>query len=190
MRFLQKRFEKGFTLIELLIVIAVIGVLIAIVLLAINPLEQLARGRDANRKTAVAQLGRALSAYITTQSLPLYPPPPAGFIPAWQTSLRNAGEVGNIIVVPVSPRAAPAPCAANAEGNMCYSSTGPNAVIWTILESASETDKSDGVTGGGTCTTAPTHQAVVVWDSSQGRAGLLCLTGDPDNIPNIGAALN
>jgi prepilin-type N-terminal cleavage/methylation domain-containing protein len=56
-----KKVTRGFTLIELLVVIAVIGVLAAIVLLAVNPTEQLARGRDANRISAVEGLGKAMS---------------------------------------------------------------------------------------------------------------------------------
>lgn len=57
--------QKGFTLIELLVVIAVLGVLATIVLLAVNPGEQLARARDTSRIAAVTQLGRALQAYYT-----------------------------------------------------------------------------------------------------------------------------
>jgi prepilin-type N-terminal cleavage/methylation domain-containing protein len=45
----QIRPRKGFTLIELLIVIAVIGILVVVVLLLINPAEYLRRGRDSNR---------------------------------------------------------------------------------------------------------------------------------------------
>lgn len=37
----------GFTLIELLIVMAILGVLAVVVLVAINPVQQLARTRDA-----------------------------------------------------------------------------------------------------------------------------------------------
>ena len=72
----SKKLSKGFTLIELLIVIAVIGVLAAVILVAIDPIEQLARGRDAGRKSTNVQLGRALEAfYANTGS---YPDPAAG----------------------------------------------------------------------------------------------------------------
>ncbi len=57
--------QKGFTLIELLVVIAVLGVLATIVLLAVNPGEQLARARDTSRIAGATQLGRALQAYYT-----------------------------------------------------------------------------------------------------------------------------
>ncbi|OGH32677.1 MAG: hypothetical protein A2953_01415 [Candidatus Levybacteria bacterium RIFCSPLOWO2_01_FULL_36_54] len=55
---------QGFTLVELLIVIAVLGVLATIVLLAVNPAGQLARARDAGRKTALKSIANALEAYV------------------------------------------------------------------------------------------------------------------------------
>ena len=59
----------GFTLIELLVVITVLGVLATIVLLAVNPGEQLARAKDASRIEAVTQLSRALQAYYTANGV-------------------------------------------------------------------------------------------------------------------------
>ncbi|HVZ11787.1 MAG TPA: prepilin-type N-terminal cleavage/methylation domain-containing protein, partial [Patescibacteria group bacterium] len=56
MKTTAQKIQRGFTLIELLVVIAVIGVLAAIVLLAVNPTEQLARGRDANRISSIEGL--------------------------------------------------------------------------------------------------------------------------------------
>ena len=61
--FNRKNYLKGFTLIELLIVIAILGVLAVVVLVAINPVQQLARTRDAGRKSSVAQIGHAVAAY-------------------------------------------------------------------------------------------------------------------------------
>ena len=47
--------RRGFTLIELLIVMAILGVLAVVVLVAINPIQQLARTRDTGRKSGVTQ---------------------------------------------------------------------------------------------------------------------------------------
>ncbi|OGH23648.1 MAG: hypothetical protein A2958_02645 [Candidatus Levybacteria bacterium RIFCSPLOWO2_01_FULL_38_13] len=56
--------RQGFTLIELLIVIAVLGVLAAMVLVVVNPGKRMAQTRDAQRKTQLSQVKRALEAYM------------------------------------------------------------------------------------------------------------------------------
>jgi prepilin-type N-terminal cleavage/methylation domain-containing protein len=55
--------HKGFTLLEILLVIAAIGVLAAIVIIAINPQRQLAQVRDASRESGVQSLQKALDQY-------------------------------------------------------------------------------------------------------------------------------
>lgn len=66
--------QKGFTLIELLIVIAVLGVLAVAVLSAINPIEQINRGRDTGSRSDAEQLLSASDRYYASQ----------GYYP-WQT---------------------------------------------------------------------------------------------------------
>lgn len=55
--------EVGFTLIELLVVIAVIGVLATVIVVVINPTEQLNRAKDAGRKSDLRQIADAIEKY-------------------------------------------------------------------------------------------------------------------------------
>jgi type II secretion system protein G len=59
-----KRQKKGFTLLEILLVIAAIGILAAIVLVAINPNRQISQVRNADRRSDVNTLYKALEQYL------------------------------------------------------------------------------------------------------------------------------
>jgi|GEM_PF-670403 prepilin-type N-terminal cleavage/methylation domain-containing protein len=62
---------KGFTLLEILLVIGAIGILSAIVLVAINPNRQLAQARDAQRKIDINTINKSLEQFlIDTYSYP------------------------------------------------------------------------------------------------------------------------
>ncbi len=52
--------KKGFTLIELLVVIGIIGILAAIVLVAVNPGRQFAQARDRQRQSDLLQITNAI----------------------------------------------------------------------------------------------------------------------------------
>lgn len=153
--------KKGFTLIELLIVIAVLGVLAAVVLVAINPVEQLARGRDAGRKNTVGQLNSAAQAYYTVRQG--YPTASA----TWITDLVNAGEIRSVpAAVPYSLLGA---CTTNAQNSFCYADDGAtppqDSIIFVRMESSSENDKCP----------AATPDAFFLWSSGDGRTGVVCM---------------
>lgn len=59
--------KKGFTLLEILLVIAAIGILAAIVIVAINPTRQLAQVRNSTRQSDVNNLSKALDQYLIDQ---------------------------------------------------------------------------------------------------------------------------
>lgn len=83
----MKKLTKGFTMIELLIVIAVLGVLAIAVLSAINPIEQINRGRDTGSRSDAEQLLSAVDRFNAAQGYwpwalsPTNPVPPQSI--AW-----------------------------------------------------------------------------------------------------------
>lgn len=167
----MKKISKGFTLIELLIVIAVLGVLAAVVLVAIDPAEQLKRGRDAGRKSSVGQLGRAIQAFYTN----------AGAYPTasqWTTAPNVLVTSGDLKTFPSNPAYGTAGlnCTVNpfpAGAPYCYVvGTLPpiEAITYARLESKSEINK---------CAPA-TPIPWIVWSSVVGKAGLVCrAAGEP-----------
>lgn len=68
-----KRKFRGFTLIELLIVIAILGILAAAVLVAINPGKRTRQAQDAQRKNDIGALATEVQAYYTAPGAGTYP---------------------------------------------------------------------------------------------------------------------
>ena len=89
--------KKGFTLIELLIVIVILGLLAAVVLAAINPVEARNKAVDTANKADASQVVNALDRYFTSKgSYPWGATAPSdgtAVSAAWLTTMVNSGEI-------------------------------------------------------------------------------------------------
>lgn len=161
--------RKGFTLIELLVVIAVLGVLAGVLLIAINPLEQLARGRDSGRKTAVGQLANATQAYYTARS-GTYLAESATWIGGVSSSLVSSGELKNAPAAIAYGVGGTSACTTNANNSYCYdlNTAGTEAIVYVRLESTSESSKC-----------ASGTSPYFVWSSALSRSCLVCSSTEP-----------
>lgn len=83
---LNKRFNKGFTLIELLVVIGILAILLAIVLIAINPARQFAQANNTQRRSDVNAILNSVHQYAADNDGTL----PAG-ITTTAASVSNTG---------------------------------------------------------------------------------------------------
>lgn len=86
---------KGFTLIELLIVIAILGILAAAVLVAVNPAKRQNQAKDAQTKSDIGQIATALQAYFTT--------PGSGSYPSGAQGLNLLVTNGDLVKLPTPP---------------------------------------------------------------------------------------
>ena len=165
----SKKLSKGFTLIELLIVIAVIGVLAAVVLVAIDPVEQLSRGRDAGRKSSVTELGRALQANYTNNSQYTN-----NVTAGWDVTLVNTGDIKVFPTQGTAPTPPTVCTGGTMVNNFCYKldTLAPNVVVYTRVESKSEKRK-------GTCAGVGAN-TWFVYTSIDGRAGIICQAAEPN----------
>jgi prepilin-type N-terminal cleavage/methylation domain-containing protein len=159
--------KKGFTLIELLIVMAILGVLAVVVLVAINPAEQMRRARDTGRISGVQQIGRAAAAYYTANGvLP-------GGTGTWDADLTDSQEL-QTIPAGITPTGYTAGCASPVHGTWCYADDGTEYfAVWSELESQQRTQQCGGSTPyavyssydarGGVASAAPTAGANAAW---------------------------
>jgi len=179
--------RQGFTLIELLIVMAILGVLAVVVLVAINPAQQLARTRDAGRKSTVTQLGHSLEAYFTSRNgeyldaTNCTAAEGGPLATAWMGCLVYAGEMSspptevNNSVGDAANVACSTLVISGAQNEYCYvvDNTIPGAIIWAVLESQTEESR---------CPAAQTPN--FIWNTSDGRGGTVCL--NDGGVPAIG----
>jgi len=153
--------SKGFTLVELLVVIAILGILAVVVLVAINPGEQIARGRDSARVELVSQVGTAMTRYSVSQVLATYPAGSA----TWQNSLVTDRDLQ---VAASAPSPTVACLATNSQNNICYAplSSSSDYAIWINgIESTKEKNRLAACAG----------TVAAVYIGSKGKVQLDCL---------------
>lgn len=63
-----RKYRSGFTLIELLVVIGILAVLLALVLVAINPARQFAQANDTQRRSDVNAILNAVNQYMAERA--------------------------------------------------------------------------------------------------------------------------
>lgn len=162
--------RSGFTLVELLVVMAILGVLAVVLLMVMNPVEQLAKTRDSGRISGVTQLGRAISAFYTTRN-EVYPTPDqwsqelvsAGELPIFPAGIAYSAYTIIYCQTNVQPATDPTYCYSLDEGGNGY-----GAVVFAKLESKIQISK---------CTSV--GDAYFVFSTADGRGGIICASGDP-----------
>src|SRR3990172_4682407 len=149
--------KRGFTLIELLIVMAILGVLAVVVLVAINPAEQMRRARDTGRISGVQQIGRAMAAYYTANGVL-----PAAAAATWSAALTDTEELQTIPsgITPTGYAGCGGASAVN--GTWCYGTDGvEDFAVWASLESQQRISSC-----------APATSAFAVYSSVDARGGV------------------
>ena len=144
-------FQPGFTLIELLVVIAIIAIITGVAIFLINPIELIARSRDATRLQDLSGIQKAIDTALTdsqsgTSILCQGSPPCSGSsYPVGADTRKNDGtgwvkvnfSAGSNITVstlPIDPQN-------NSTNLYSYSSDGTTYELNAILESLQQKDK-------------------------------------------------
>lgn len=131
-------------------------------MIAVNPVEQMARARDGGRKQAVSEIVSAMQRYQTNRAT--YPAEGS-----WISTILSSGELKkepNLI-------AGGTQCNLNAQNGYCYATNGTEATIFVRLESASEASR---------CTVSPNTTPYFMWVSTTNTTSLYCST-DPALSP-------
>lgn len=130
--------NKGFTLIELLIVIAIIGILAAATLVALDPIDKINAGNDTRVQTSIKSMYDAAIRYYSNN----------GTMPS-QTQLTDSGELKS---VPVSPYGG---------GAYTYVPSTDDVMVCGVVKSKAQRVKANGVAG------TPAANGVMIFSNSK-----------------------
>lgn len=123
---MRKKQQKGFTLIELLIVIAIIGILAALLLVNLIGIRQ--RARDAQRKSDLRQIQSAIELYRADSG-------------SYPTSLSTCGQSLTGSGASPSTYMQKIPCDPLTGGSYTYSSAGSTYSLIACLENSNDSQK-------------------------------------------------
>lgn len=123
--------RTGFTLIEILLVMAILGIIAGITLVALNPLEQISKTNDSKTKQSVNQLGGLVTAFYAQKQV--FPVADSD----WMDELISNADLGE------RPAAAPAACAPSSgnDSNFCLQTNASSATVYARLNSQVEDKK-------------------------------------------------
>jgi len=146
---------KGFTLIELLIVIAIVGVLAAIVLVALDPAEKLRQARDSGRKSDIGMIATSMEAYYTSAPTASYP---GGVGCGAGSGIETLVGTGEMRKLPRDPET----------GDYCYNMSPAAAPYTSSSIYATLKSNKDAVAAGNT----KGQSSYYCWQSSTGKVTL------------------
>ena len=158
----EKNSNRGFTLIEMLIVVAIIGILSALILVGLSQFRS--RGRDARRIADLKQVQNALEIYYTRNSA--YPTAPAG-----SASQKWAALTAAITGAGIGLNQVPQDPMANASNGVSYyyqdCNSSQNYVVAATLEDTNNQALKDSAQG--------TSAGSCVFGIECGAAGVYCV---------------
>lgn len=187
-----EKIKNGFTLVELLIVIGILALLASVVIVALNPIQNLAKTRDAGRLSTIDQIGHSLESYATSSGTGKYVDPAAtcagaGGVAndgtAWLTCLTTAGS-GDLNSAPsLVANTLTAKCAGvslgstgGSQNGWCYkvANTGGVAgagpmIVYSRLEASANIAK---------CPIPASDFAYAVYSSADGKSGVVCAASE------------
>ncbi len=130
--------QEGFTLIELLIVIGILGILLAIVLIAVNPQQNFKQANDTQRKADVNAIINAIGQYSSQNNGQL----PAGIDATVRTITSTTGATNiNLCSVLVPAYIADLPLdpttgTESPDGSLCTDASATYSTGYTVQSSA------------------------------------------------------